>query len=98
MRRGNRYFDALAFLATSAAVVFVGCTKTGPRGDDPTAETESHLVAPPVTQYAVLARHSAQFADRVVVVDGSVGVAPSPNSTPNFLNAGPDARIAIGKT
>src|SRR5262249_38445513 len=97
MRRGPRCFDAFAFLSALAPVILAGCIQTEKR-DDPTAETESHLVAPPVTQFAVLARHGAQFADRVFILDGAVGVAPSSNATPNALTTGRDARIAVGKT
>src|SRR6185436_11419982 len=98
MRRENLYFDALAFLATSATVLLAGCTTEEHQRDDSTGQTESHLVAPPVGDFVVLARHSAQFADRVAILSGAVGVAPSANATPNFLSAGPDARIAIGNT
>jgi streptogramin lyase len=98
MRRGNWYFDALASFAAVAAALLAGCTKGESKVDDLTAETESHLVAPPVTQFVVLARHGAQFGDRVFVMDGAVGVAPSSNATPNALTTGRDARIAVGKT
>src|SRR5262245_27311395 len=98
MRRGLRYFDAFAFAATLGSVLVASCTKAPAGGDDPTAETESHLVAPSVTQFAVLARHGAQLADRAFVIGGAVGVAPSSNATPNALTTGRDARVAVGKT
>jgi hypothetical protein len=84
---------ALALLGASAAL---GCA-TSDRPDGPTAENEAHLVAPPVQQYAILARHGAQFADRAFVIGGALGVAPSANGTPNVLSAGRDARIGIGQ-
>jgi hypothetical protein len=68
----------------------------GESGSEPVAVTQGALTGPAISQFAVLARHSVTFKDRVFEIGGNIGVVGG--GTPlNALKIGVDARAAVGK-
>src|SRR6187455_609571 len=86
-----------AFSAFSALLAcVVGCSDESGRRSAQASQSLT-VPLPTIHQYVVMASRTATVGDRNNVSGGDVGIAPSPNATPNTLTIGMDSRVGVGE-